>query len=333
MSGTGRFERGAPYVASTEATPARAAGPPRLSAGTTTAKPLTSRNVDGRPMHFERTTALDNNPVVEMLMTRGGGDMVTDLNTLEETATSEQGLLLQAVPNLEETIRKAGDLLVLVGDVYNELTEEPSEWRGLCASTLARSYQVLQSVVMLASRGLNGDAMSVARTIVELAIDLAYIATDPGTLVPMFIGYAPVRDQALQEKVEEHLSVEMSPESKAFLFQRKEAYLEVNPKSRISWAGQSLSRRADRVAGDGDVKKQYRLLYDIAYADMCGASHSGEVTLRYVRDENGVVVFGPQAPSSKPVILASFSLKLMLECIVRACGLHSFDERIRQWAS
>jgi hypothetical protein len=39
--------------------------------------------------------------------------------------------------------------------------------------------------------------MSVARTIVEITIDVGYIASDPAMLVPRFIGYAGMRDDQL----------------------------------------------------------------------------------------------------------------------------------------
>src|SRR6187431_642823 len=98
-------------------------------------------------------------------------------------------------------VNPAYDCIALAHDVFNAAIELQTEFALLSATILARAAQSLISVTELAKRGLVGDAMSVARTIVELTIDLGYIASDPGTLVRRFVDHAAVRNAELAEAI------------------------------------------------------------------------------------------------------------------------------------
>jgi hypothetical protein len=216
-----------------------------------------------------------------------------------------------------------------------------TEFGGLAATMLARAAQSLISVTGLAQRGLVGDAMSVARTIVELTIDLGYIASDPATLIPRFIGYAGVRNRELAEAIAKLHDANVDQHSMRVLEERAEAYIGNDPASEFSWAGvgnrekRGVGWRAKNVRGNEATRQQYVRLYELLYADMCAASHSGQLTLEYtlVRRPDGTVDrirFGHQAPDTRPIDLAAATLILMMDDIVEACGIDGFADRIKR---
>lgn len=238
-------------------------------------------------------------------------------------------------------INAANGCLRLADDVSGAAAELRTELSGLAAAMLARAAQSLISVTELAQRGLVGDAMSVARTIVELTIDLGYIATDPDTLVPRFNGYAAVRNRELAAAIAELHAGNVDQGVMRLLDERAEAYIGNDPASEFSWAGvgakqrRGVGWRARNVRGNEGTRRHYIRLYELLYADMCGASHSGPQTLEYtlVRDSDGRVDhirFGPQLADTKPIDLAASTLLLMMEDITEACGIGGFADRIKE---
>jgi hypothetical protein len=86
--------------------------------------------------------------------------------------------------------------------VLEHQTPDPNtNLAGIAGACIARGAQALMSTTELAQRGFVGDALTVARTIVELAIDLGYIESDAGTLIRRFRDYADVRDRAMAEAI------------------------------------------------------------------------------------------------------------------------------------
>ena len=142
------------------------------------------------------------------------------------------------------------------------------------------------STTELAQRGFVGDALTVARTIVELAIDLGYIESDPGTLVRRFRDYADVRNREMAEAINELYGGTVAPAVMQVLRDRAEAYIGNEPNSEYSWAAVGRERRgvgwrAEKVAGSEQRRSDYRRMYSLLYSEMCGASHSGTITLEY----------------------------------------------------
>lgn len=232
----------------------------------------------------------------------------------------------------------ANECVLLADDVCDAAVDARTEFAGLAATCLARAAQSLMSVAELAQRGLVGDAMSVARTIVELTIDLGYIASDPAMLVRRFVDYADVRRAALAEAIEDLHSGKVDQEAMRVLRERRGEYLEENPNSEHSWAAVGNQRRgvrwrAEHVAGDEETRRQYVQLYDLLYGDMCGASHSGQVTLEYTmqraHDGTHVIHFGHQLPDAKPIRLGASTLVQMMSLILRTCTLKGFDDRLQ----
>lgn len=243
--------------------------------------------------------------------------------------------------HMAAVVEIANDCIVLADDVSDAAVDLHTEFAGLCAACLARAAQSLISVTELAQRGLIGDAMSVARTIVELTIDLGYIASDPDTLVRRFTGYADVRNAELAEAIERLHRGNVDQEAMRVLRERRDEYLEENPNSEHSWAAVPNQRRgirwrAEHVAGDEATRHEYVQLYELLYGDMCGASHSGQVTLEYTMqrrfDGTKVIHFGHQVPDSKPIRLGARTLLQMLRLTLRTAAIRGFDDRVdRIW--
>src|SRR5262245_18852417 len=103
--------------------------------------------------------------------------------------------------NMATFVGAANDCIALAEEIVEAAVAMHTNLANLSAACLARAAQSRISVTELAQLGLVGDAMSVARTIVELTIDLVYIASDPGTLVDRFQRYAAVRNLELAEAI------------------------------------------------------------------------------------------------------------------------------------
>jgi hypothetical protein len=240
---------------------------------------------------------------------------------------------------IHAAVALANDCIDLAEDVYDAALDLHTEFSELAARVLARAAQSLISVAELAQRGLVGDAMSVARTIVELTIDLGYIASDPDTLVRRFVDYADVRQAELAEATERLHKGGVDQEAMRVLRQRRDEYLEENPNSKHNWATVGNQRRgvgwrAAHVAGDETIRNQYIQLYELLYGDMCDATHSGAVTLQYTMqrrpDGTQVIHFGPQVPDAKPIRLSVLGLLQMTGMILRTCAIPGFDDRFNK---
>ncbi|MGN6110766.1 MAG: DUF5677 domain-containing protein [Kofleriaceae bacterium] len=241
--------------------------------------------------------------------------------------------------HMHATVNAANESIALADAVSDAAIALQTEFGGLAATMLARAAQSLISVVELAQRGLVGDAMTVARTIVELTIDLGYIASDPATLVPRFTGYADVRDRELARAIAALHDGNVDQDAMRVLEERAEAYIGNDPASEFSWAGvgererRGVGWRARHVRGNEATRRHYVRMYELLYADMCAASHSGPQTLEYtlVRRADGTVDhirFGRQLPDTRPIDLAASALILMMDDIVEAFGIEGFADRI-----
>jgi Family of unknown function (DUF5677) len=205
--------------------------------------------------------------------------------------------------------------------VFDALLALQTEHGGLTAALVARSAQSLNSVSHLANKGLNGDAMSVCRTIVEIAIDSSYIASNPNQLIPRFVDYGQLKRWELNKAAKGLQGQEVSSQYEEYFSYFEGEY----GKSKLNWAGKSLRARVTEGVYGILSKENYDHLYGLAYAEMCGASHSGQNTLRYVavHSEDGAVSirFGPQTPSDHPVALACMAMAMLLSTAVHNLSL------------
>ena len=194
-------------------------------------------------------------------------------------------------------------------EIADTLIELHTDAAGLAAGFLARAVQSLRSSVLLASSGLEADAMAVMRTPVELLIDLAYIVEkDTEKRFELFQRYEDIAAvkfargiSLLHDGKVDSLAMrtlEVKAEEARRLHGTKPGGGLPNVRD---WAGNSIETRAAAVG--------LAAIYGTTYRDACGASHSGAATLRYVIevDDDGTRLRWGNGPSSpKPVALALF---------------------------
>ena len=192
---------------------------------------------------------------------------------------------------------------------------ERTDLRTLAGTMIARGAQSVSASNLLAQQGLAGDAMSCGRTIVELAIDFAYVALDPEPRMARFVAYADVFEHKMATGVAAHGGIVPQAFLDA-LQQRRDDFRDNNPGGLMNWAGRTLEDRAELA--------QRTALYRLAYADQCNASHSGPGTLAYTLQMEGmeqIVHFGRQPPEAHPVMLAVSGMLVLIGDAVKSCGL------------
>lgn len=240
---------------------------------------------------------------------------------------------------MEHVIDAVNQCLKVAEDVADKALAKGTDLAGLSAMFLARACQSLASVGILAQHGFIGDGMSVARTIVEMDIDYAYITTNPATLIKKFAEYDHVKKFQLAKAIRKLHGGQVSAGAMHILKTKHDTAKVNNPESTQNWAGKSIGDRAravDRhpkheteVNGQpfmvsGQPFKARTTNYELLYADMCGATHSGYATLEYALvdlDDDPSVRFGPMEPDTKPVMLALGVMLLMMETVAQECGL------------
>jgi hypothetical protein len=185
----------------------------------------------------------------------------------------------------------------------------------LGATMIARAQQSLGSTDHLAQRGLVADAMTCSRTIVELAIDFAYLRKDHARIT-RFMQFSGVHRHKLASQVAAHGGA-VPAEVLSALQDLNDRFRADNPAGNLlNWSGRGLDVRATEA---GRVA-----LYRLAYFDQCAASHSGPITLEYVyvTDDRGLGVhFGTQTPSAHPITLAVMGLGALLGDVVQEAQL------------
>lgn len=219
-------------------------------------------------------------------------------------------------PKIKQALALLADTFKLAEETANACFVDQTDLRGLAAMFLARTRQSLQSVGLLASNGLIGDAMTVGRTVVEMAIDFSYIALQPADRIKMFMDYDHVSKFKLATAVDTLHGGKVSPATMSVLRQRRDKATQDNPDAVMNWAGESIKKRAK----DSGQERTY----DLVYADMCMASHSCYATLEYALvdlDTSPKVRFGPGKASSRPMALVGGAMLILIAKAVDACGL------------
>lgn len=196
---------------------------------------------------------------------------------------------------------------------------------------LARATRSIRSVQHLFNAGFASDAQSVGRTIIELAIDLAYIYNeDTENRLAQFFGYEDVKTWHYILAWEEWQERQWAPETRSIAEERYNSVRQMYPDER-SWASSggkkvSLRKRAQSVGLNG--------LYEMSYAEGCAASHSGPQTLRdaYSFDDDKKVinvVSRAVAPRSGHVMwTALFCYLLIIDTIRQSFQLTHYDTAV-----
>ncbi|MDB4953055.1 MAG: hypothetical protein JWO36_624 [Myxococcales bacterium] len=212
-----------------------------------------------------------------------------------------------ASKSLEEVFDQAKSAIALGLQAIDAGRKTPTG--AISAMFLARSAQALASCCSLCSSGHLADAMSVARTVVELDIEHAYImsADDP---VARFEQYATFDDVSVN-KIMQAIGVlyggKAAPEILQKWKQRATEAKQLAGGSR-QWAGPNQNGKdidlRDRAIATNRVHH-----YDLCYREGCGASHGGFGTLQYVLPEGLSVwpikiLVGPDKPNARAIELA-----------------------------
>lgn len=239
---------------------------------------------------------------------------------------------------LQDILGLNQELLALAEDVGNAALEKSTDLAGCGAMFLARGAQCVHSASILAQEGLNGDAMSVARTVTEMSIDYPYIALDPSVRLKRFRDWDYIAKYRLAEATEELHGGAMDPEVMRKLKElHDKALIEHYPRRRNrrpgNWADVPIRERAILVDESSSTpierKRMRKRMYTLPYADMCDASHSCYGTLWYVRDKDQELVFGRMTPNPKPADLAFTAMLILTGDVIDVNGLDaSLGERV-----
>jgi chemotaxis response regulator CheB len=232
-----------------------------------------------------------------------------------------------------ERLKAMGDLARRTVELAHAFikTGAPSPRAAVSAMFLARAAQAMKSTIMLSAAGYIGDAMSVARTVVELDIEHAYIfAADFEQRWERYVAFESTSLDKIMRAVDLLHGGTADKAALAKLRQDAVAAKQLSGSSR-NWAG--------RDANGGEIDLRVRAettkranQYDLCYRDMCGASHGGFSTLRYVLPDQTAtvpiqVIVGPHLPSAKPIALALGSLlRLLSDAVDDAKGEEDVDE-------
>lgn len=218
--------------------------------------------------------------------------------------------------SIEDISPIVDDVLALAEEVADSALPQRTDLSGLSAMFLARAYQALISVRVLASQGLNGDAMSVGRTVIEMSIDYRYIARDPAVRIKKFSDYDDIAKFRIAQASHRLNEGGLKPETMRILEQRHDTARLNNPESDFNWAGASIKKRA--------IEVDALAVYELPYADMCNASHSCYGTLEYALvglNEFPQIHFGPMKPDARAIDLTAAGMLMLINHTIDTCKL------------
>jgi hypothetical protein len=197
--------------------------------------------------------------------------------------------------------------------------------RVISALFLARAAQALHSCEILCKHGATGDAMSVARTVVELDIEHAYIVESDDDLDERWQRYVAYEAKRRDDLVKAIAVLHEGRFDKDVIAHSDRAAAEAKKllgKGR-DWAGVDADGNNITLKTRALATKR-RDQYNLAYVEMCGASHGGFSTLRYVMPSQPkeppfpiLISFGK--PNTRPLSLGIGSMiPLLATAAVRA---------------
>jgi hypothetical protein len=228
---------------------------------------------------------------------------------------------------IDDALGLITDLLRLAEDVGDAALAKHTDLAGLGAMFLARAGQSVFSAGLLAQHGLNGDAMSVARTVTEMAIDYRFIALDPTVRIKRFSDYDHVAKYKIAKATDKLHGGTVDKAAMRVLKQRHDTAKANNPESKINWTGLTIRERAEEIDRAMPANSISRVqLYELPYADQCNASHSCYGTLEYALvglDTDPHLHFGRMAPDVKPVDLAYAAMIILIDDAIDVNGLVS----------
>ncbi|MEW6661033.1 MAG: DUF5677 domain-containing protein [Bacillota bacterium] len=178
-----------------------------------------------------------------------------------------------------------------------------------------KAHKSLESLTILAKRGFGEDASVITRTIIELAINILYIAQDPRPRTQRYVDWEPIRKEWLWRQMEAYhpqVSKKYFAERKRVLdLYRKVAKNFREDKKKGNWSGITLAEMAAEVQMSWHVH--------VLYAHLSNLSHSNVVGVKpYIKEASGgrlAVLVGPSPDWVGEAIPAA------LEAVLRVFGL------------
>jgi hypothetical protein len=132
--------------------------------------------------------------------------------------------------HIDETLELLEQCVDLAAEIGNACFVAQTDIRGLAGNFIARAAQSMYSAGLLAQQGLVADALSCGRSVVEMAIDFAYIALEPVGRIARFSAYGDVHEFRLASGVNMH-GGNLRTEYLAELQKRHDQYRTNNPGS------------------------------------------------------------------------------------------------------
>jgi len=138
---------------------------------------------------------------------------------------------------------------------------------------LARARQNLEAVVALVAAGYPTQAMMVARSSFELAINLQYIMKDVPKHIDLYMNYEFVEKWRLIEGLEkwEYLHPEamrLKDDKMREMIRLENEKVRDDYPNKLQWSGKSMKDMCKDLGG------QYEYAYDVTYAILCKHTHS-----------------------------------------------------------
>lgn len=190
-------------------------------------------------------------------------------------------------------------------------------WRSMLSSMfLARAAQAMKSCALLSEHGATGDAMSVGRTVVELDIEHAYIMqADTEARWEKYVAFEAASVSKIAQAVSVLHEGAVDQTAVAVIKERAKKAKKLAGSDR-NWAGK------DAKGGEIDLRVRAHATgrvsqYDLAYRDMCGASHGGFSTLWYITESGSdfpvkiLIGYGP--PNAKPIAVTLGSMLPLIQ--------------------
>lgn len=197
--------------------------------------------------------------------------------------------------------------------IIDELQSGPEGLHQVLARFVERARQAQCAVELLADKGLIGDAMAVFRTVVDIAIDVAYIvepAADRDSRLSKFQAFECVTDWKFVAEFGDP-SIVATTVVEAAAERAAEAKQEHDFKGSSNWDANTSDR--SKVLTQLMGTSAYA-----AYRDGCRASHSGPVTLRYAFPDSAE---GPPTTGDDAKELATLYLSALLRVVIDALSL------------
>lgn len=212
------------------------------------------------------------------------------------------------------------DKYLLGGEVPNNLLSHTSLY------FLAKFHKSMLSFRLLVVSGFNEDASIILRTMVEIAIILAYISKEPEKRLNRFIEYKHIAEHRLLETIEKHYTNSNIDEQRRNKIKENYEANKSNYKNKAQWSELSIADMAKDVGMDFWYEAVYKL--DSSYVHSNITASKG-----FMFDDNDelLLAVGPLSFSATDILSKSCELSRMVLYITLKNMNLSTDKLLEQW--